>query len=337
MQDISRDPVDTYEGQVNGSTLDYIAVPVDLCNLITESFVHGWVVLNTSDHVPVSVTLNLRGISRSCTHSELKGHIKWKKLTDFDKYFRYQGVLEPLLTVITAEFNASPKGADDIDHAFTEIINAIRSVSETFPHSKYKRNLKPYWNEELSQLKYNKVVSYRKWVLAGRPRSQLNPLFIEYKSDKKLFHSSLKRLSKEYENQEILEAVKTAEINRNSFWRLINTARKSSINGVTAIRRTDKVVVHEVTEVLDVWAGHFLRIGTPKNESKYDEVHYRSVTDFVETYNNGHDDDLFLGAPFTSDEILKSINTLHFGKAPGFDGVMSEHLSYAGPMLVDTL
>ena len=62
---------------------------------------------------------------------------------------------------------------------------------------------------------------------------------MEYKSDKKLFHSTPKRLSKEYENQEILEAVKTAE--------LINTARKNTIRGVSAIRRSD--IVHEVLDV----------------------------------------------------------------------------------------
>ena len=48
-------------------------------------------------------------------------------------------------------------------------------------------------------------------------------------------------------------------------------------------------------------------------------------------------DDHFLKVPFTRDEVLKARNMLHFGKAPGFDGVMSEHLSYAGSMLVDIL
>ena len=134
-----------------------------------------------------------------------------------------------------------------------------------------------------------------------------------------------------------MEAVRSAELNRNSFWRLINTARKTPARGVSAIRRPDKVVVHEVREVLDVWASHFLNIGTPKCDSKYDDVHFRSVTNFVDEYNRGHEGDRFTEVPFSNDEVLKAINTLHFGKAPGYDGVMSEHLSYAGPMLVHVL
>ena len=237
---------------------------------------------------------------------------------------------------IVSDFNCSNKSHKDIDDAFVSLIDAIHTVANTLPHSRYKKNLKPYWNRELSLLKKRKVISYKKWVLAGRPRSVSNNLFMDYKSDKKLFHSTLKRLSKEYENQEILEAVKSAEINRNSFWKLVNTARKKSSHGISAIRRPDKVVVHEVNEVLDVWAKHFLRIGTPKCDNKYDDTHFKVVTDFVRRQNEDIECDQFLEAPFTNEEVFKAIKTLHSGKAPGYDGIMSEHLSYAGPMMVNT-
>ena len=92
--------------------------------------------------------------------------------------------------------------------------------------------------------------------------------------------------------------------------------------------------MHEVNEVLDVWAKHFLRIGTPK--CKYD-THFRVVTDFVREHNEDIECDQFLEAPFTNEEIYKATRTLHSGKAPGYDGIMSEHLSYAGPMMVNPL
>ena len=155
--------------------------------------------------------------------------------------------------------------------------------------------------------------------------------------DEKLFHSTLKRLSKEYENREILEAIRSAELNCNSFWKLVNTARKNPSHGISAIRRPDDVVVHEVNQVLDVWAKHFLHIGTPKHDEKYDEGHFKTVTDFVRDRNEDIECDQFLEVPYTVDEIAKSIKTLHFGKAPGYDGIMSEHLLYAGPMLMNIL
>ena len=181
------------------------------------------------------------------------------------------------------------------------------------------------------------MASYKKWVSAGRPRDVGSMLFAEYKADKKHFHSSLKTLSKEYENREILEAVKSAEMNRNTFWKLVNTARKTPSHGIAAIRRPDEVVVHEIDEVLEVWANHFLRIGTPRHDEKYDREHFDIVTNFVKDRNDDVECDNFLEEPFTNDEIVKAIKTLHIGKAPGFDGILSEHLLYAGPMLVDIL
>ena len=84
----------------------------------------------------------------------------------------------------------------------------------------------------------------------GRPRNSDNPFFIVYKADKKAFHVAIKKIAKDYEDKEVLEAVKSADFNRNSFWKLVRTARKNRVEGVNAVRRADKVVVHEQGEVL---------------------------------------------------------------------------------------
>ena len=81
MQKVAKGPVDTYEGQVNGSTLDYIAVPAVLFNAVTEVVVHDWAALNTSDHTPVSASLSIHGIYHASNEVTLPGHIKWNKLS----------------------------------------------------------------------------------------------------------------------------------------------------------------------------------------------------------------------------------------------------------------
>ena len=214
-----------------------------------------------------------------------------------DKYRKYQSVLEPLMAVISADFDSSPKDYTAIDTALRKITESIHYVSDKLPHSQYKKNLKPFWNKNLSALKFRKVNSYRDWVLAGRPRNSDHPLYIRYKTDKKIFHSAVKRLSKEYEENEILEVIKSAEINRNSFWRLIKTARKSQISGINAIKRSDEVVVHEIKEVLKVWSEHFKKIGTPKVSENFDEEHFIAVSEAVAGYNNLNDNDNFLDNP----------------------------------------
>ena len=47
--------------------------------------------------------------------------------------------------------------------------------------------------------------------------------------------------------------------------------------------------------------------------------------------------DVFLDRDFSYEEVLKAIKTLHVGKAPGFDDLVSKHLLYAGPLLTDLL
>ena len=47
-------PIDTYEGAVNGSTLDYVAIPAELLDQVVGCNVSEWSPLNTSDHTPVS-------------------------------------------------------------------------------------------------------------------------------------------------------------------------------------------------------------------------------------------------------------------------------------------
>ena len=337
MREDARGPIDTYEGQVNGSTLDYIAVSSLIADRAHSCVVHERDGLNTSDHLPVSAVVPTKGICKITSEIERKGCIKWNKLTKRDKYIKYQCVLEPSLRCLEADLSVDINSEHIIDDVFNRLSDSVHRVAETLPHTRFKKNLKPYWNSDLSRLKRIKVESYRRWVADARPRDSDNALFVQYKKDKKAFHVEIKRLAKAYEEKEILDAVKNAEFNRNSFWRLVKTARKGQIEGVSAVRRHDKVVVHELEEVLQVWAKHFAGIGTPRDADHYDKEHFIAVSESVSEYNKMNINDVFMETPFSKEEVDKAIRTLHLGKAPGVDGVTSEHILYAGAPMVDIL
>ena len=86
MQDNAKGPINTYEGVVIGSTLDYIAVPAVLSNWVNECCVSEWSELNTSYHIPVSATVRITGVSRLNNLNPCKGQIKWKKMSVLDKF-----------------------------------------------------------------------------------------------------------------------------------------------------------------------------------------------------------------------------------------------------------
>ena len=337
MQKFAGGPVDTYEGIVNGSTLDYIAVSPGLIKAVSQCNVSSWSELNTSDHFPVKAAIRLHGIARVEYVGVHRGFIKWSKLSEADKYFKYQRILNPIILNISRSLEGGPMSTAVINDNFNKLTEALHAASSRLPRSRFKKNLKPYWSHELSLLKRCKVESYRLWVSAGRPREADNLLYVQYKFDKKAFHTAIKRLSKDYENSEILKAVKSAEISKNAFWKIVSAARKGQVKGVSAIKRPDKTVVHDLNDVLNVWASHFAKIGTPKQSEEFDKKHFKSVTDFVKRYNASNELDEFLDREFTREEVYRAVKTLHVGKAPGFDDVMAEHLLYAGPVLINFL
>ena len=160
-------------------------------------------------------------------------------------------------------------------------IHVIHEVSSKLPRSKYKGHLKPYWNEHLSALKHLKGKTYKSWGDAGRPRNPDNHLFTEYKQAKKNFSSTLSELARQYENEEVIKAVKSAEVNRNSFWNLVRRSKKIFGSKSLAIKRPDGIVVHCPDEVLELWKNHFSSLGTPKDSESFDAVHYREVTNLT--------------------------------------------------------
>ena len=163
-------------------------------------------------------------------------------------------------------------------------------------------------------------------------------VYIEYKRAKKSFASTLKSIAKQYENQEVIDAVKSAEVSMNSFWRLVQRSRKTTGAKSMAISRPDGTVVHQLADVLDVWKNHFEKLGTPRQSDSFDEQHYHLVTDFVREYNTSDlEDDTFLVTPFGINEIRKGIKTLNKGKAAGFDNVTAEHIIYGGGCIENCL
>ena len=150
--------------------------------------------------------------------------------------------------------------------------------------------MKPFWNPHLRELKRLKVSAYRIWVDADRPRDRNNPRFLQYKTSKKFFAKALKVARKAYENDQTLEAVRCAELDRNKFWQILQKTRSSIPNSATSIERQDGKVVHDIEEVLNVWKVHFEKLGVPKHSPHFDDAHFHRVMTFVENYKKS---DLF--------------------------------------------
>ena len=79
MTSISTGSVNTFESHNGKSTLDYIMIPNFVQDCILKCHVGAQEAVNTSDHFPVSVTLNVGKIPRLVIPVKSKERIRWDK------------------------------------------------------------------------------------------------------------------------------------------------------------------------------------------------------------------------------------------------------------------
>ena len=231
MLDLTGGPVHTFESHNARSTLDYITIPSRMVGTVAASSVHKDHMLNNSDHFAVSVVINVGQITGTHLSNNQSPCIRWDKMTAVERNTRYTERVDAQVDIIMDTLLASEPNPQNIDLALDALTRSIMNVSMDLPHSAFRKHLEPYWNADLSRLKYLKVTAYREWVPMGRPRGLDNIYYVSYKRAKKEFMKTLVKLSKQYEDEEVLEAVRLAEINRNCFWRLVQKSRKAGGGG----------------------------------------------------------------------------------------------------------
>ena len=180
-------------------------------------------------------------------------------------------------------------------------------------------------------------MAFRAWHDADRPRDSENAFFKNNKIAKKTFRKRLKRVSKEYEDSKITEAVKSSELDKTIFWKMLKCERDGPKIRTPAIKNKEGKVIHDVKEILKVWQTHFSAVGTPTHSPNYEAAHYADVTAKVSGWLLSSDEDDFSKDPISYKEVEKAVSTLNSGKASGDDGVTKEHLKDAGPQMIKTL
>ena len=103
----------------------------------------------------------------------------------------------------------------------------------------------------------DKVNKYREWVSKGRPRGQDNIYYIGHKESKKSFARELRLLDRQYENEQVAQAVKAAEADKGQSWRLVKRRRKRHSNKTTSIKDKQGKVASDVKGMLSICKENF--------------------------------------------------------------------------------
>ena len=204
--------------------------------------------------------------------------IKWNKLSRDVIQERYTQKLEVYARSVIAENDFEVIDKSKIDLTLEDTVAHMLEVIKDLPTMKYHPNIKPYWNGKLTHLKKCKVASYRRWVPKGRPSPEDYVEWLDYKRDKRAFRREIKHVQKEYERKEIEVLLRTAECDKNRFWRMLKKSRKTTTCNSDAVKNKDGKVVHDLNEVVKVWKSHFETLSTEKHLPRYDKSHYEIVT-----------------------------------------------------------
>ena len=330
-------PIDTHVVPTGKSTVDYILVPQGIVDKVQSCQVYGYDALNTSDHFPIQIVLNIENFICDQPPKGAARFIRWDKLDADQLQIRYATPLYDSTRGLVNKLGQVDLEAADLDACIDNFTESMIKASRSIPTSKFRKHIKPFWNDTLDGMKKAKISSYRRWVKGNRPREEGNALWVAYKQDERAFSRELKRVSKGYVNEQVEEAIKAAEVDRGHFWRLVKRSRGGSSGRIASIKDANGKVVSDTDSILDVWKCHFEKLYTPKHSEKFDQAHFEMVSQKVKELNEDVNNGRFLQQTFEESEVKDANKCLHKRKACGFDGISTEHLVYGGHCVVEIL
>ena len=321
MEQTAKGPLSTFVGPNGQSTIDFIMVSAVYSTLVIDCYVGEDEILNTSDHRPVHAELKVCSVKNNTVNRVYKGVKRWDKMGIDERKCKYEVPLSVGLEKVIDTLKRDDITPAALDGCIDAVVAEMDMAARAVPTVKFKKHLKPFWNEDMDTLKAIKISKYKAWVNSGRHRGKECFAYVEYKESKKAFTSELKRLDKLYENEQVMQAVKASEVDRGQFWRLVKRNRKKPGNKTTAIKDKTGKAISDVEGILGIWKEHFQTLSTPKDNDSYDHAHAERVSKLVANWNKENDSGSFLDTKFTLDEVRKAIGKLHKRKACGFDGI----------------
>ena len=333
----------TYESSRANSYIDHAMVSLALKSSVIKCNVHEDAVQNTSDHLPISICIELGfinkpGFKEPCNKPH---NINWQKMSEA---FITEHYSNPLTEALLHHFPwaATNKGfchclhVSEIDHTIDILVETIHQVcTKHLPCSGSSKHLKPYWNATLTFLSKKEKSLWHKWQANGKPRNSSSPIWHEYKMAKRAFRKAKRNAECQYQQQCMLKLEKSENINHKAFWKLINKARKGSGKSVCPLVNEQGILLTDPGDIRQEWASYFSGLFTPKSDPAYDN----NFKDFVEsTLKEKRASSDTIGfyldkSPVCLEDIVVICKNLSLNKAPGWDGISPEHVKYGGIIL----
>lgn len=325
----------SYIDHCMGSSL--VELNVTSCRVLEDE------ILNTSDHLPITTTINIskRGI-RDDQNEVLLSSVAEKKLTPDTIRTQYTNPINDALEHIDTMMDAIGQVKTEetetmIDSVVEELCKIVQQHCNKLPQKRYNKHLKPYWCDSLKELNRGKKDTWRQWkVSKGMENEDDN--YMKYKDAKKSFAKAVKKAKKEYDLKNMEEIINSNDIDIIYFWKLVNKS-KNKVKVLHPLKMEDGTVITEPNEMREAWQKYFEKLYKPDLKDNFDNEFRSFVEEKLKEYMNDANiilDDI-LQDEFGQDEISKAIKSMKPDKAPGWDKVTVESIRYAGDKMIKLL
>ena len=330
---------------IGKSYIDHCVISETLCKTVIKCNIIDDCIVNTSDHLPVAVSLDIVCCKQRSSIKPENYQVAWHKLNSEQVYAEYTCKVEQVLKrelenlgapsvehLNVCNVGGSMNSAECIIHVLIDVMNRC---SDSLPKKGFDGRLKPYWNHSLACISKRKKQIFKIWKMAGRPRDESNVIWIEYKKVKTMFRKEQKSAIYQYEIENMKNFAKHAEVDSSFFWYMVNISRNIKNRKATPVKLDNGEVLTDLADINMSWFEYFKDMFSPgqsthENNKWHNDVAQsvkHHVTTSVARYSYVFD------RPFVIDELDQCVKDLKCKKATGCDRVSGEHIKYGGKTL----
>ena len=320
LSSLATGPAHTYSSGNTKTTTDYIIVDAPLISKCSTLDFHP---LNSSDHLPLSITLLLPTVPT--VRAPPSTRLDWPTAVRIKSTDTYAAALGDFIRPLLGRTYNSTAEIDQEVHLVSEQI--LRVASLLIPTIKQKRLKKRFSNNsDLRSLSSRCKAAWSKWCLAGHPRE--GPEFDEKKKLKKLTKKCADKCRANLERHSLERREKLFKTKDPRRFRV--PSHKASL-GERLFYNGE--IISDPSTILSCWTNHFQTIFQSKATSNTDVTTALKELNHLEIQSRMICDDI-VDDEFSVEEIEGSLKKLKPGKMGGPDGLQPEHLKYGGPLLV---
>ena len=320
---VSTGPSYTFHSGGTFSTIDYILTNkastdlLDKCKGIPD---HP---LNVSDHLPLSISLQVSSLKGKCTSPTPKIH--WEKAVTTGAISAYEQSVNDFISPLLGS------SCDDLAQLEQEVLSVSEAICKCADSllpkcSSNRRPRRDFYNDGHLKLLCNlSKSSWKEWKNGGRPQS--GDLLVNKIAAKKKVQTRLNQLRARKDR------LHSEHIDDN-FRARDNKRFRSPRDGTPSGSRlqVNNNIITCPDDVMSAWVTHFETLGSSKVQESPLLQQLQSTIPLLHSLSLNNED-YVLDVPITIEEIEGAIAKLKRGKSSGPDGILPEHIIYGGSAL----